>query len=67
MGGFAASLYPFHFLKAFEDEDADNGSGDDDEDKDEDASSSDDEEMTASQWLTPCHSWQKGEVVLGWE
>ena len=41
MGGFAASLYPFHFLKAFEDEDADNGSGDDDEDKDEDASSSD--------------------------
>ena len=35
------------------------------EDEDEDASSSSDEEMTASQWLNLCHSWQKEEVVLG--
>ena len=48
VGGFAASLYPFHFLNASEDEDANDGSGDDDEYKDEHASSSNDEEMTAS-------------------
>jgi len=23
-------------------------------------------EMTTSQWLTLCHSWQKGGVILGW-
>ena len=32
--------------------------------EDEDASSSSDEEMTTSQWLNLCHSWQKGEVIL---
>ena len=31
---------------------------------DENASSFNDEEMTASQWLALCHSWQKGGVVL---
>ena len=33
--------------------------------EDEDASSSGDDEMTTSEWLTLCHSWQKGEIVLG--
>ena len=52
--------------KASEDEDNDGDSGsDDDAIADEDASFSDDDEMTASQWLALCHSWQKGEVVLG--
>ena len=50
---------------ASKDEDDDDGFDNDDNDKDEDASSSGDDEMTASQWLTLCHSWQKGEVVLG--
>ena len=50
LGGFIASPHPSP--KASEDED-------------EDASSSSDEEMTASQWLNLCHSWQKEEVVLG--
>ena len=69
MGGFIASPSPSPSPKASEDEDANDGSGDNDEDEDEDkdASSSSDEEMTVSQWLTLCHSWQKGEVVLGWE
>ena len=35
-----------------------------DDDKDNVDSSSDDE-MITSQWLALCHSWQKGEVVLG--
>ena len=35
-----------------------------DDDKD-DANSSSDGKMTTSQWLAFCHSWQKGEVVLG--
>ena len=63
MGGFTMSPSP----QALEDEDDDDGSGDDDDDEDEDASFSNDEEMTASQWLALCHSWQKAGVVLGWE
>ena len=39
-----------------------NKDGDDDYD---DVSFSSDDEMTTSQWLTLCHSWQKGEVVSG--
>ena len=35
-----------------------------DDDKD-DVDSSGDDEMTTFQWLTICHSWQKGWVVLG--
>ena len=63
LGGFVASPSPSP--KASEDEDANDGSSDDDDDdKDEDASSSSDEEMTTSQWLNLCHSWQKGEVIL---
>ena len=34
-------------------------------DDEDDADSSSDDEMTTSQWLTLCHLWQKGEVVLG--
>ena len=49
LGGFAASPSPSP--KASKDKDADDG---DDED---DASSSSDDEMTASWWLTLCHSW----------
>jgi len=68
MGGFTASPSPSPSPHASEDEDDDDGSidddDDDDDDKDEDASSSCDEEMTASQWLAICHSWQKGGVVL---
>ena len=60
MGGFTASPSPSP--QASEDEGND---ADDDADEDEDASSSGDEEMTASQWLAICHSWQKWEVVLG--
>ena len=62
LGGFTASPSPSSNASADEDgnEDAD------DDDEDEDASFSSDEEMTTFQWLTPCHSWQKGEVVLGW-
>ena len=68
LGGFTTSPSPF--LKASEDEDAADGDYDDededkDEDEDEDASSFSDEEMTTSQWLTLCHSWQKEWVVLG--
>ena len=64
LGGFTTSPSPF--LEASEDEDAADGDYDDeDEDKDEDASSFSDEEMTTSQWLTLCHSWQKELVVLG--
>ena len=37
---------------------------DDDEDDEDSVSSSSDDEMTTSQWLTLCHSWQKGGVVL---
>ena len=55
MGGFTTSSSPSP--QASEDE-SDDGS-------DDDASSSSDEEMTAFQWLTLCHSWQKGGVVLG--
>ena len=62
LGGFIASPSPS--LEAFEDEDATDGD-DDDEDEDEDVSFSSDDETT-SQWLTFCHSWQKGGVVLGW-
>ena len=62
LSGFAAS--PFPSPEASADEDNDDGADNDDED--EDASSSSDEEMTTSQWLTFCHSWQKGGVVLGW-
>ena len=58
LGGFTASPSPS--LKASTDEDV--------EDSDDvDTNSSSDDEMTTSQWLTLCHSWQKGEVVLGWE
>ena len=35
-----------------------------DDDKD-DVESSNDDEMTTSQWLALCHSWQKWGVVLG--
>ena len=56
LGGFAA--WPSPFPEASADEDGD------DED---DASSSSDDEMTTTQWLTLCHLWQKGGVVLGWE
>ena len=58
LGGFAAS--PSHSLKASTDEDVEDSD-------DADTNSSSDDEMTTSQWLTLCHSWQKGEVVLGWE
>ena len=63
MGGFTTSPSPCP--QASEDEGDDGDFGDDDADKDDDASSSGDEEMTASQWLAFCHSWQKGRVVLG--
>ena len=62
LGGFVASPSPSP--QALEDEDDDDGSGDD-ENEDEDASCSGDKEMTASQWLALCHSWQKGRGVLG--
>ena len=66
LGGFTASPSPS--LEASANEDGDDGAADDDEDEDEDASSSSsDEEMTTFQWLTFCHSLQKGGVVLGWE
>jgi len=60
-----ASPSPSPSLQASKDKDDDDGSGDDDDDEDKDASSSSDEEMTTSQWLAFCHSWQKGGVVLG--
>ena len=63
LGGFVESPSPS--LEAFEDEDVDDGTGDDDDDGDEDAMSSSDEEMMTSQWLTLCHLWKKGGVVLG--
>ena len=62
LSGFTASPSPSP--KALANEDDDDGVDDDEED--EDASSFSDEEMTTSQWLTICHSWQKREVVLGW-
>ena len=62
LGGFAASPSPSP--EALADKDSDDGDGDG---ENEDASSSSDVEMTTFQWLTLCHSWQKGEIVLGWE
>ena len=56
MAGFAP--FPSPSPEASTDEDDDAGA---DEDV---ASSSIDDEMTTSQWLTLCHSWQKGEVIL---
>ena len=61
LGGFVAS--PSLSLEASADEDDKDG----DDDEDEYTSFSSDDEMTTSQWLTLCHSWQKGKVVLGWE
>ena len=58
LGGFAPSPSPS--LKALLDKD-----GDDGDDEDDNASSSNDDKMMTSQWLTLCHSWQKGEVILG--
>ena len=58
LGGFAPSPSPS--LKASVDKD-----GDDGDDEDDNASSSNDDKMMTSQWLTLCHSWQKGEVILG--
>ena len=57
-GGFAT--FPSPSSEALAVEDGDDG----DDDEDEDASSSSDDKMTTSQWLTLCHSWQKGGVVL---
>ena len=62
IGGFIASSSPSP--QASEDE-SDGDGPDDDADEDNGVSSSDNEEMTASQWLTLCHSWQKEGVVLG--
>ena len=61
LGGFAASPSPSP--EALTDEDGE----DSDDGDDEDASASSDDGMTTFQWLTLCHSWQKEEVVLGWE
>ena len=61
LSGFVAS--PFPSPEALADEDSDDGADNDDED--EDASSSSDDEMMTFRWLTLCHSWQKGGVVLG--
>ena len=58
LGGFVASSSPSP--RASEDED-----GDTSDDEDDDASSSSDDEMKISQWLTLCHLWRKGKVVLG--
>ena len=63
IGGFTASSSPFP--QASEDESDDDGFGGDDADEDDGASSFGDKEMTATQWLTLCHSWQKGGVILG--
>ena len=63
MGDFTASSSPSP--QASKDESDDDCSGSDDADVDDGTSSSDDKEMIASQWLTLCHSWQKGEVVFG--
>ena len=38
---------------------------DDTNDEDDDANSYSNDEMTGSHWLSLCHSWQKGGVVLG--
>ena len=62
LGSFIES--PFPSLEASEDKDDDGDSDGSDVDEDKDASSFDDDEMTTSQWLAPCHSWQKGRVVL---
>ena len=62
LGGFAASPSPSP--EALTDEDGEDGEDGDDGD---DASASSDDGMTTFQWLTLCHSWQKEEVVLGWE
>ena len=58
LSSFASSPSPS--LEALTEEDDDFGN-----DEDDDASSSNDDEMMTFQWLTLCHSWQKGEVVLG--
>ena len=64
LGGFVESPSPSP--KASEDEDDDGDSNNDaNATTDEDDSSSSDNEMIASQWLTLCPSWQKGEVILG--
>ena len=63
LGGFVESPSPS--LEASEDKDNGGDFNGDDANEDEDASFSSDGEMTASQWLALCHSWQKGEVVLG--
>ena len=63
LGGFVESPYPSPEASKDEDDAGDSDSGDADED--EPSSSSSDEELTASQWLTLCHSWQKWGVVLG--
>jgi len=56
MAGYAPSPSPEHpATSTFEDDDKDDEDG---------ASSSSDDEMTTSQWLAFCHSWQKGGVVL---
>ena len=60
--GFLESPSPYP--EASKDKD-DDGDSDGDADEDEASSSFDDDEMIAFQWLTLCHSWQKGEVVLG--
>ena len=63
LGGFIKS--PFPSPEASKDEDDDGNSSDNDDDEDENASSSDNDEITTFQWLALCHSWQKGEVILG--
>ena len=61
LGGFTASPSPFPKVSADKDgEDIDDGD-------DANTSSFSNDEMTTSRWLTLCHSWQKGRVVLGWE
>ena len=59
IGGIFATLSPFSPASKDEDD------GGDAVDEDDGASSSSDAEMTAFQWLTLCHSWQKGRVILG--
>ena len=63
IGGFTVSSSPSP--QASEDESDDDGFDGDDADEDDGASFLGDEEMTTSQWITLCHLWQKGEVVLG--
>ena len=63
LGGFVES--PSSSPEASEDEKDDGDSDGGDADEDKDASSFSDDEMTTSQWLALCHSWQKGGEVLG--